>query len=187
MGVAALTQRVAVLLDRDGVLNRAFERAGVTYPPRTLDELEILPGVPAALARLRTAGLALVAVSNQPDVARGRQTRATVETLNAALVAQLGLLDVLVCYHDTLDDCACRKPRPGLLRAAAARFDLDLARSFMVGDRWSDVLAGQAAGCRTILIETPWSAAERCHPDARAPDLSGAAELILRWVATRPL
>lgn len=181
MGVAALTQRRAVLLDRDGVLNRVFERDGVTHPPATLADLEILPGVPAALARLHAAGFALVGVSNQPDVARGRQTRATVEAINAALITRLGLLDLLVCYHDSADGCICRKPRPGLLFEAAARFDLDLAHSFMVGDRWSDVLAGQAAGCRAILIDTPWSGSARCQPDAHAADLAMATESILVW------
>lgn len=173
--------RRAVLLDRDGVLNRAYPRAGVTHPPRSLDELEILPGVELALRRLQAAGYALVGVSNQPDVARGTQTRACVEELNAALVERLGLLAILACLHDTPDDCACRKPRPGLLHEAARMFALDLGRSFMVGDRWSDVLAGQAAGCRAILIETPHSAAERCSPDAWAVDLPAAAELILGW------
>ncbi len=173
--------RPAVLLDRDGVLNRAYERGGVTHPPRSLAELELLPGVEAALARLAATGFALVGVSNQPDVARGLQSRAVVDELNAALVERLGLLAILACFHDTPDDCACRKPRPGLLHAAAQRFDLDLQRSFMVGDRWSDVLAGQAAGCRAILIDNPWSGAGRCLPDACVTDLGAAAELILRW------
>jgi D-glycero-D-manno-heptose 1,7-bisphosphate phosphatase len=120
-------------------------------------------------------------VSNQPDVARGTQTRERVEELNAALVARLGLLAILACCHDTPDGCDCRKPRPGLLHEAARRFELDLRRSFMVGDRWSDVLAGQAAGCRAILIDTPHSGAERCVPDARAADLAAATALILAW------
>ncbi len=171
----------AVLLDRDGVLNRAYLRDGLTHPPRSLGELEVLPGVEAALQRLNAAGFALVGVSNQPDVARGRQTRAGVEELNAALVERLGLLAILACYHDTPDGCACRKPRPGLLHEAARLFALDLGRSFMVGDRWSDVLAGQGAGCRAILIDTPQSGAERCTPDARAADLPAAVELILTW------
>ncbi len=170
-----------MLLDRDGVLNRAYLEDGVTRPPRSLAELEVLPGVEGAVRRLAAAGFALVGVSNQPDVARGTQTRAGVEELNAALVERLGLLAILACYHDTPDGCACRKPRPGLLHEAALRFDLDLGRSFMVGDRWSDVLAGQAAGCRAILIDTPHGGAEQCAPDARAADLATAVELILAW------
>ena len=183
MGVAALT-RAAVLLDRDGVLNRAFSEGDATRPPRSLDEVEILPGVPEALARLAAAGLALVGVSNQPDVPRGHTTRAVVEAINAYLVAQLGLLAIVTCFHDDADACACRKPQPGLLLDAARRFDLDLARSVMVGDRWSDVAAGQAAGCRTVLIETPYSHAERCTPDARAADLAQTTALVLRWQAS---
>ncbi len=171
--------RRAVLLDRDGVLNRSFVRDGVTCPPRALDELQVLPGVPEALASLMGAGFALVGVSNQPDVARGTQARDVVEQLNAALVERLGLLAILCCFHDTGDGCACRKPRPGLLHQAAERFGLDLARSVMVGDRWSDVLAGQAAGCRAVLVETPHSLAERCAPDARVADLAAAAAWIL--------
>lgn len=183
MGVAALT-RPAVLLDRDGVLNRTWPEGASTRPPRALDEFEILPGVEAALARLEAAGYERVGVSNQPDVARGLVARATVEAINARLVARLGLRAILTCFHDDADACACRKPRPGLLVEAARRFDLDLARSVMVGDRWSDVLAGQAAGCRTILIETPHSHAERCAPTARATDLAAATALILRWQAS---
>jgi D-glycero-D-manno-heptose 1,7-bisphosphate phosphatase len=175
-----LTQR-AVLLDRDGVLNRSYVREGVTRPPRSLAELDVLPGVPAAVRRLARAGFALVGVSNQPDVARGTQTRAAVEELNAALVERLGLLAILACYHDDRDGCGCRKPRPGLLHEAARRFGLDLSQSVMVGDRWSDVVAGQAAGCRAILIDTPLSGAERCTPEARARDLAAAVELILSW------
>jgi D-glycero-D-manno-heptose 1,7-bisphosphate phosphatase len=172
-----------VLLDRDGVLNRAYPAGDATRPPRSLAELEILPGVGDALALLAQAGFALVGVSNQPDVARGLATRAAVEAINAQLVARLDLLAILTCFHDDADACACRKPRPGLLFDAARRFDLDLKRSVMVGDRWSDVDAGRAAGCRAILIETPWSRAERCTPDARAADLAQAAALILRWQA----
>jgi D-glycero-D-manno-heptose 1,7-bisphosphate phosphatase len=176
--------RPAVFLDRDGVLNRAFVRAGVPHPPATLAEFELLPGVPAALELLRQHGFAPVVVTNQPDVARGTQTRAIVEAINARLRAEVSLDDLLVCYHDTPDGCDCRKPRPGMLLQAATRHALDLRRSFMVGDRWSDIVAGQAAGCTTILIDMPYSGRERCAPDHIAADLPEAARLIVA-LATR--
>ena len=113
-----------------------------------LEEFELLPGVADAVRRLRAAGFPLVVVTNQPDVARGTQTREGVEAINEHLRAELPILDVLACYHDSGDDCACRKPKPGMLLEAARRWRLDLRRSFLVGDRWSDVIAGQAAGCR---------------------------------------
>ena len=172
--------RPAVFLDRDGVLNRALVRDGVPHPPHDLSEFELLPGVPEALARLAAAGFALVVVTNQPDVARGTQTRARVDEINDRVRAGLPVLDVLTCFHDSGDDCACRKPRPGLVLEAAARWGLDLAASFLVGDRWSDVEAGRAAGCTAVLVETPWSGRERCRPDHCVRDLPEAADWILR-------
>jgi D-glycero-D-manno-heptose 1,7-bisphosphate phosphatase len=174
--------RPAVLLDRDGVINRVFDRGGVTHPPAHPGELELLPGVVESLDRFRAAGLALAVVTNQPDVARGTQTRAGVEALNDMVRGLAGILDVLTCFHDTGDDCGCRKPRPGLLHEAARRFGLDLAQSFMVGDRWSDVEAGRAAGCRTVLLDNGYSGRERCRPDHCAADLPAAAEWILQQV-----
>ncbi|MGH7264689.1 MAG: HAD-IIIA family hydrolase, partial [Candidatus Rokuibacteriota bacterium] len=139
-----------MFLDRDGVLNDAIVRDGRPYPPASLRELTIPDEVPRALAALKSAGLPLIAVSNQPDVARGAQAREVVEQLNAAILAAVPSLDaILVCYHDDADGCACRKPRPGLLLTAAETYRLDLQASFVVGDRWRDVAAGGRAGCVT--------------------------------------
>ena len=170
----------AVFLDRDGVINRTVFRDGETRPPATLADFELLHGVPEALRRLADAGFKLVVVTNQPDVARGRQKGENVEQMNDRIRRTLPVLDVLTCYHDNADNCACRKPKPGLLLEAARRFNLDLPSSYVIGDRWSDVLAGQSAGCRAaILIATPHSGRERCAPDHVAADLGEAAEWIL--------
>jgi D-glycero-D-manno-heptose 1,7-bisphosphate phosphatase len=171
--------RQVVFLDRDGVLNRAFPEDGTTRPPRSIDELELMPEVPEAMEQLRAAGFALVVITNQPDVARGRQTRAVVEVINQELSRQLPLLDAFACYHDTPDGCECRKPKPGLIFAAARKWDLDLQRGFMIGDRWSDVVAAQSAGCRGVLIDNPFSQAERCSPDYFAKEIAEAVDWIL--------
>jgi D-glycero-D-manno-heptose 1,7-bisphosphate phosphatase len=153
MGIGdALTNR-AVFLDRDGVINRAIVRNGKPFPPSTLSELEILPGVSEAITRLRSAGFRLIVVTNQPDVARGVQTREGVEAIHAALQSKLDLDEFRVCYHDDADRCHCRKPAPGLLLGAARDSKLDLPSCFMVGDRWRDVEAGERAGCRTVFID----------------------------------
>src|SRR5439155_24902608 len=107
----------AVFLDRDGVLNRAVVRQGKPYPPASVEELEILPGVPEALSRLKAAGYSLVVVTNQPDVARGVTTRAMVEEMHRFLAERLPIDEFRVCMHDDWDNCECRKPRPGLLLA----------------------------------------------------------------------
>jgi len=180
-----LARRPAVFLDRDGVLNKTFVHGGVTHPPQGLDDFEFLPGVPAATQRLVDRGWPLVVVTNQPDVARGTQSRAIVELQHQHLMKHLPLLEVLTCYHDSGDHCPCRKPQPGLLLEAARRWNLDLRRSVMVGDRWSDVVAGQAAGCTAVLVKTPYSAAERCHPDHCVNDLTEAAAWIIETFALR--
>jgi len=146
-------RRKAVFLDRDGVLNRAIVRDGRPYPPASLDEFELLPGVAEACAALRAAGYLLILTTNQPDVARGKQTMAGVAAMNQVAVGSLHLDACEVCPHDDADACACRKPEPGLLTAAARAYDIDLASSFMVGDRWRDIEAGRRAGCRTVFID----------------------------------
>src|SRR5262249_6712786 len=116
MGVHDVTS--AVFLDRDGVINRAVIREGRPYAPERPEDLEILPGVSNALARLKSAGFALILVTNQPDVARRQQSRETVEAMHARLADALPLDEFRVCYHDDADGCACRKPQPGLLTRA---------------------------------------------------------------------
>lgn len=143
--------RPCIFLDRDGVLNRAVVRNGKPYPPQTLDELEIIPEVPAALAALRAEGYLLIGATNQPDVARGKQRREVVEAINARLMAELPLDRIYTSYED--GDSPRRKPNPGLLLEAAEEFGVDLSRSVMIGDRWKDIEAGRRAGCRTVFID----------------------------------
>lgn len=164
------------------MINRAIVRAGKPYPPADISELEILPGVPEALQSLITAGYLLIVVTNQPDVARGTIRRETVEEINAALAAALPIDEFRTCYHDSSDGCDCRKPRPGALLAAADLHGIDLMASYMVGDRWRDVEAGQRAGCQTIFIDYGF---DEKQPDAvnhKVASLYEAAELILREV-----
>lgn len=151
MGIGTLNR--AIFLDRDGVLNRAFIRHGKPNPPRSLQELEILPGVCEGLRSLRGLGYFLVVVTNQPDVARGTQTRAMVEALNSVLAAALPLDEFRVCYHDDAARCTCRKPAPGLLLAAAREHAIDLGNSYIIGDRWRDIEAGQRAGCTSLFLD----------------------------------
>ncbi len=177
--------RRAVFLDRDGVLNRAVVRDGKPYPPAGLDEVEILPGVAPALARLKRAGFLLVVVSNQPDVARGTTSLEQVEAINSRLAESLPIDEFRLCCHDDKDECACRKPRPGLILEAAARHQVDLASSFMVGDRWRDVEAGRRAGCQTVFLDFGYQERQPEDCDIRAASLDEAAGLILERVALR--
>ena len=180
-GKAAELRR-AVFFDRDGTLNRAFVRDGVSVPPSSLDQFELLPGVGPALAELRRAGFCLVVATNQPDVARGTRSRDDVEQMNALLRRQIELDAVLCCYHDDRDGCDCRKPAPGMCLAAAERLGIDLSRSFFVGDSWRDMEAGRRAGCTTILVGVQSSEFRQVHADFVARDVAEAASLILSRV-----
>jgi D-glycero-D-manno-heptose 1,7-bisphosphate phosphatase len=175
--------RRAVFLDRDGVINRTFWNGAGTEPPASLAQLDILPGVKEALEALRRAGFRLVVVTNQPDVARGKTSRETVEAINESLRSQLPLDSFEVCFHDDADGCDCRKPAPGLLLRAAARDGIDLTRSYLVGDRWRDIEAGQRAACTTILVDHDHSEPRSAAPWRKVSSLLEAAEVILQSVS----
>ncbi|MBI5384496.1 MAG: HAD family hydrolase [Verrucomicrobia bacterium] len=177
--------RRAVFLDRDGVVNRALERDGKPYPPTSLAEFEILPGVPEACAKLKQAGFLLVVATNQPDVGRGTLAQSVVEEIHAHLRRALPIDRVEVCYHPGggQSDCDCRKPKPGMLLRAARDLGLDLARSWMVGDRWRDIDCGRAADCRTIFIDYGYAEELKQAPDFRCGSLLEAAEIILSSAA----
>ncbi|HVT45452.1 MAG TPA: HAD family hydrolase [Thermoanaerobaculia bacterium] len=173
--------RRAVFLDRDGVINRAIVRNGRPHPPDSISGLEILPEVPEALGRLAARGLDLIVVTNQPDVARGSQTREQVEAMHALLSESLPLTRIVACYHDDADACTCRKPAPGMLLEAAREGGIDLARSYMVGDRWRDVDAGLRAGCTTIWIDRGYEERQPVGYAARVTSLSEAVD----WIEAR--
>jgi D-glycero-D-manno-heptose 1,7-bisphosphate phosphatase len=144
----------AIFLDRDGVLNRPVIRVGKSYPPARVEDLEIYEGLSERLQRLKDRGFVLIVVTNQPDVARGTTRKETVEAINRLIAREIPAIErFIVCFHDSGDGCDCRKPKPGMLLAGAAEFNIDLKRSYMIGDRGSDVEAGIAVGSRTIFID----------------------------------
>jgi len=173
--------RRAVFLDRDGVINRALERGGLPYPPTSLAEFEILPEVSGDCAKLKSAGFLLVVATNQPDVGRGTMKQAVVDSIHAHMMAQLPIDRVEVCFHPGkgMSDCDCRKPKPGMLLHAARKLGIDLAQSWMVGDRWRDVDCGHAAGCRTVFIDYGYAEKLKQKPDFSARNLGEAADIIL--------
>jgi D-glycero-D-manno-heptose 1,7-bisphosphate phosphatase len=168
--------RAAVFLDRDGVLNEVVERAGLPGSPRSVSELRLVPDV-AHARRLKEAGLLVFIVTNQPDRSRGELTQEALDAMMAAIRAVVPVDDYRVCVHEDADDCACRKPRPGMLLDLAHHWHLDLSRSVVVGDMWRDVEAARAAGCRSILIRRPYN--RGVSGDAEADSLAAAVDIVL--------
>ena len=170
--------RRAVFLDRDGVINRGVMKVGRPFAPGCLDEFEILPGVPEAVANLHAAGFLVIVTTNQPDVAKGTLQREQVEAIHAFMRERMAIDEIRVCYHDDSHGCACRKPLPGMIFAASVEHEIQVGASFMVGDRWRDIGAGKNAGCRTILVNA-FPEEARIEPDIELPDLPAAARWIL--------
>jgi D-glycero-D-manno-heptose 1,7-bisphosphate phosphatase len=184
----------AVFLDRDGVINELVyhQEQEVIDSPFTPNQLRLIPGVADALKTLRNAGYLTVLVSNQPGIAKGHITAKIFELIRQKMNSELNVegteLDSeYYCLHhpDSVVEkyrvqCDCRKPLPGLLFKAAMEKDIDLKESWLIGDNLSDVQAGKAAGCRTILIGT--MKCELCRlmseknifPDKICKDLSDA-------------
>jgi D-glycero-D-manno-heptose 1,7-bisphosphate phosphatase len=189
--------RSAVFLDRDGVINcNVFNpMTGSFESPHRPQDFRFRPRTLQALRHLRAAGIPYFLVSNQPSYAKGKTSMAALnaiaERCDALLASKgLGFQESFYCFHhpdglvpDMSGPCPCRKPSPYFLRLAAERYRIDLSISWMVGDRDTDVLCGQAAGTRTILIaaDHPCATPPCCMPDVHAPDLVAAVAHILSF------
>lgn len=172
--------RQAIFLDRDGTLNAAVVRAGKPFPPASVAEFTLLPGVAEGCHRLRAAGFVLILVTNQPDVGRGTQRREVIEEMHRHLATLIPLDHIEVCYDSGQGPPSeFRKPRPGMLLRAARELDIDLAKSWMVGDRWRDVDCGVHAGVRTIFIDHGYAEALRARPTVTVADFPAAVAVIL--------
>ena len=147
----------AVFLDRDGVLNEVVGDGARAVSPREAGDLTLIDGAKVATRRLAARGYLLIVVTNQPDIARGLMTAEVAEALTRSTMEQLQLDDAYVCPHDGPDRCSCRKPGPGMLLAARRDWAIDLGSSWLIGDRWVDIGAAQAAGVRSVLLESPYS------------------------------
>ena len=171
--------RRAVFLDRDGVINANLERNGRPVAPLTLAEFQLLPGVADAVRRLKDRGYVIIVITNQPDVANGLTPRSTVEAMHALIRAELAVDDIKTCFHNDAAGCACRKPKPGMILEAAADHGIDLSRSYVIGDRWRDTMAGRTAGCSTIFIDYGYRQDAPNFPDKVVKSLPEATDYIL--------
>jgi D-glycero-D-manno-heptose 1,7-bisphosphate phosphatase len=143
----------AVFLDRDGVINEPIVKDGKPGSPLFVSEIKICPGVSEGISKLREHGFELVVVSNQPEVSRGNLTLKTLQAINLEIARMTGIEHFYCCTHSDDDACVCRKPLPGMILSASADLSLDVQSSFLIGDRWKDILAGLNAGCKTIWID----------------------------------
>lgn len=180
-------QRRAVFLDRDGVINE-----NRIDHVKSWEEFRFIPGALAALRWLRMSGFCVFIVTNQAVIGRGIVSQATIEALHARMIAQIvrhggWIHDLRYCPHDPHAGCTCRKPQPGMLLDLAARWQVDLSRSYLIGDALTDIAAAQAAGCRGVLVRTGRGNEQLALPEAQqcrithvAADLISGVEWLFR-------
>lgn len=173
--------RPAVFFDRDGTLNVQLVREGKPFPPSTLADFKLYPQAAEVCRHLHAAGYRLVVVTNQPDVGRGTQSQAVVEAMHAELrrlIPEIARIEVCYAPADSPEESR-RKPKPGMILDAARDLNLDLSRSWMVGDRWRDIDCGKRAGLKTVFIDFAYGEKLREQPDFRIHSLGELTQVIL--------
>ena len=146
----------AVFFDRDGVLNELVERDGGYYSPRSLSDFKIRSGSGEVTRKTSSLGYLNIVISNQPDIARGFLEKEELDRMTRVLIDRLTIDDVFYCMHDDADSCNCRKPAPGLFTQAADKWDIDLGRSYMIGDTWKDTQAAMKANVKCLLLDASY-------------------------------
>ena len=167
----------AVFLDRDGIINEVLLREEKPFSPTKFEEFKVRSGVDETLRRFKEKGFLNIIVTNQPEVARGLLKEKELKRMHDFIREKLLIDDIMVCFHDDKDNCLCRKPKSGMLLDAANKWDIDLDKSFLIGDQWKDMHAGKSVGCTTIIINYPYN--QEAGADFRVKDLQSCVEIIL--------
>ena len=175
--MSSFGRRRCVFLDRDGVINEALVRGGKAFSPRSREEFVITPEVGTAIQHLKQNDFCVIVVTNQPDIARGKLPQTDLDWMTGVVLGLSGIDEVMVCPHDEADNCCCRKPKPGMLLGGAEKWGIDLAESYLIGDSWKDMGAGQHAGCTCILLDRSYNQDAQC--DYRVENLNEAVQIIL--------
>jgi D-glycero-D-manno-heptose 1,7-bisphosphate phosphatase len=174
----SIRMKLGVFIERDGVLNQVQLGGQNQVSPTTLADFKVNVEAAPLLKRLKDAGLLIFVTTNQPGIARGYLPRRELDYMHDQLRRKLPIDDLFLCPHDEADRCPCRRPKPGLIKEARYKWQLNLDRSFVISDKWQDAEAARAAGCTSLLIDSPWIG--KVHHDFVLPDLAAVVEKILQ-------
>jgi len=149
----------AIFLDRDGVINQPILRNGLNKPiaPWSMDEFKLCEGIKNPLKQLANNKYRLFVVTNQPDISKEIIDASLVEKMNEIIRDTLPVDEIAYCPHEDYHECNCRKPKPGMILELSDKWNIDLEKSFMIGDGWKDIQAGESAGCKTILLDKDYN------------------------------
>lgn len=169
----------AVFFDRDGVINKAVVRNRKPFPPSDLSELKIEKNAFEALKKISDLDVLNFIVTNQPDVSRGTNTKSNVDQINNFILRNLEIKEIATCFHDNVDNCNCRKPKAGSFLMLASKYGVELEKSWLVGDRKTDIDAGKIVKCKTIFIDRNYDEIKPQNTDETVFSFDEAIEIIL--------
>jgi len=169
--------RKAIFLDRDGVINYPILKQGKPYPPRKLDEVKIYPEVPSFLEIMKNSGFYLIVITNQPDVGKKKIKYSDLKIMHKKLFDKI-LYDDIFVSTSVSNKSWYKKPNPGMLIKAVKKYNIDIKKSFLVGDRWKDIMAAEKIGCRSIFIDRKYKELKPTKQIATVGSLSGALNII---------
>ena len=163
----------AIFLDRDGVVNYPIIRNNKPYAPLILSELKIIPEIKRVIDFFKLKQFKIFVITNQPDVARGKANKDEIEKINASILSQLSIDEISTCYHDNQDQCECRKPKPGAFMTLSQKYNIDLPKSIMIGDRAKDIEAAKNANCPSVFIDYGYNEPKPVYQNYTVNDVEG--------------
>lgn len=169
----------AVFFDRDGVINKSIVKNNKPYPPSSISEFVWNGNIIEIIEKLNQKGYKTIIFTNQPDVARGTQSLEKVEEIHDKIKKETLIDEIYSCYHDSQDNCDCRKPKPGMLLSAQKKYGINLKQSYVIGDRWKDIEAGKQVGCKTIFIDYNYDEKISSKPDYTVANINAVERILL--------
>jgi len=148
-----LKKNKAFFFDRDGILNKVILKKNKPYAPLFPHQLNKNYEILKLIKILKKKKFKLIVITNQPDIKSGKLSKHSLKIINSEIKFFFSIDEIIVCHHDKFDKCDCRKPKIGMIKRAEKKWKLDLKKSFLIGDRWRDIKAGNSAGCKTIYID----------------------------------
>ena len=170
----------AVFLDRDGVLVKSIIKNRKGYAPRKLKDFKVYKDSSASVEKLNSLGFKIFVVTNQPDVRKKKISKRTLSKMHKILKKKVNIKKIYTCVHSLNEKCSCRKPMTGMLLKAAKTYKINLKKSYMVGDRESDILCGEKVGCKTIFINRNYDEKKPKYQIASVKNIKEAASCIIR-------
>ena len=170
----------AIFLDRDGVINKGYVTNGKSYAPRRIEDFKLLPYVKESIKKFINNGFLIIIVTYQPDISNGLLSLDVLYLMHNKLREKLAVTDIYFCPHSKNENCGCRKPKPGMIAKAAKKYKINFSKSFLVGDRASDIEAGKKVGCRLIFINRNYKEPKPISQEKTVNNLKSATNYILK-------